>query len=34
MIGITSIYILAALKNIPDVYYEAARIDGASVIRQ
>ncbi len=34
MIGITSIYILAALKNIPDVYYEAARIDGASPVRQ
>ena len=34
MIGITSIYILAALKNIPPVYYEAARIDGASPIRQ
>ena len=34
MIGITSIYILAALKNIPDVYYEAARIDGASPLRQ
>lgn len=30
MIGITSIYILAAMKNIPDSYYEAARIDGAS----
>lgn len=34
MIGITSIYILAALKNIPEVYYEAARIDGASPARQ
>jgi multiple sugar transport system permease protein len=34
MIGITSIYIFAALKNIPDVYYEAARIDGASAARQ
>lgn len=34
MIGITSIYILAALKNIPSVYYEAARIDGASTLRQ
>lgn len=33
MIGITSIYILAALKNIPDVYYEAARLDGASPVR-
>jgi multiple sugar transport system permease protein len=33
MIGITSIYILAGLKNIPDVYYEAARLDGASSVR-
>ncbi|CAN5537786.1 sugar ABC transporter permease [soil metagenome] len=33
LIGITSIYLLAALKNIPDVYYEAARLDGASPIR-
>lgn len=33
MIGITSIYILAALKNIPEVYYEAARLDGASPLR-
>ncbi|PZQ89610.1 MAG: sugar ABC transporter permease [Leifsonia xyli] len=33
MIGITSIYMLAALKNIPDVYYEAARLDGASPLR-
>lgn len=33
MIGITSIYMLAALKNIPDVYYEAARLDGASSVR-
>ncbi|MFT4030006.1 MAG: sugar ABC transporter permease [Protaetiibacter sp.] len=33
MIGITSIYILAALKNIPATYYEAARIDGASSLR-
>lgn len=33
MIGITSIYVLAALKNIPEVYYEAARLDGASPIR-
>ncbi len=30
MIGITSIYYLAALKNIPRSYYEAATIDGAS----
>lgn len=34
LIGITSIYILAALKNIPETYYEAARIDGASTLRQ
>lgn len=34
LIGITSIYILAALKNIPPTYYEAARIDGASTLRQ
>lgn len=34
MIGITSIYVLAGLKNIPSVYYEAARIDGASTLRQ
>lgn len=33
MIGITSIYILAALKNIPSSYYEAARLDGASPVR-
>lgn len=33
MIGITSIYILAALKNIPETYYEAARLDGASPLR-
>jgi multiple sugar transport system permease protein len=33
MIGITSIYILAALKNIPSVYYEAARLDGAGAVR-
>lgn len=34
MIGITSIYILAAMKNIPESYYEAARLDGASPVRQ
>jgi len=34
LIGFTSIYMLAALNNIPDVYYEAARIDGASTIQQ
>jgi multiple sugar transport system permease protein len=33
MIGITSIYILAALKNIPEDIYEAARLDGASSLR-
>lgn len=33
MIGIASIYVLAALKNIPEVYYEAARLDGASSLR-
>jgi multiple sugar transport system permease protein len=34
LIGITSIYYLAALKNIPGSYYEAARIDGASSFQQ
>lgn len=33
MIGISSIYILAALNNIPESYYEAARLDGASPAR-
>lgn len=33
LIGITSIYYLAALKNIPRSYYEAARIDGASPLK-
>lgn len=33
MIGITAIYYLAALKNIPKNYYEAAMIDGASSIK-
>lgn len=33
MIGITSIYVLAALKTIPEEYYEAARLDGASSMR-
>lgn len=33
MIGITSIYVLAALKTIPEEYYEAARLDGASPLR-
>lgn len=30
MVGFSSIYYLAALQNIPNSYYEAARIDGAS----
>ncbi|MHB8128799.1 MAG: carbohydrate ABC transporter permease [Mobilitalea sp.] len=30
MIGISAIYYLAALQNIPKSYYEAAKIDGAS----
>jgi len=34
LIGFMSIYLLAALNNIPDTYYEAAQIDGASAIRQ
>ena len=34
MIGITSIYFLASLKNLPASYYEAAIIDGASSILQ
>lgn len=34
LIGITSIYLLAGLKNVPDVYYEAARLDGAGPLRQ
>ena len=34
MIGIISIYYLAALKSVPDTYYEAARIDGASQWQQ
>ncbi len=33
-VGIISIYLLAALKNVPDVYYEAAKLDGAGTIRQ
>lgn len=33
LIGITSIYLLAGLKNVPDVYYEAARLDGAGPVR-
>lgn len=34
MIGITSIYFLASLKNLPASYYEAAIIDGASSMQQ
>lgn len=30
MIGITSIYYIAALNNVPTSYYEAAELDGAS----
>jgi multiple sugar transport system permease protein len=33
MIGIVSIYLLAALKNVPETYYEAAKLDGASSVR-
>ena len=33
MVGIVSIYLLAALKNIPGSYYEAAKIDGANTFR-
>ena len=34
MIGITAIFFLASLKNLPQTYYEAARIDGASSFQQ
>ncbi len=34
MIGITSIYFFASLKNLPESYYEAAIIDGASAKQQ
>lgn len=34
MIGITAIYFLASLKNLPVSYYEAATIDGAGSIQQ
>lgn len=34
MIGITAIYFLASLKNVPDVYYEAATLDGATSVQQ
>ena len=33
MVGIVSIYLLAALKNVPESYYEAARLDGAGPVR-
>lgn len=34
MIGITAIYFLASLKNLPVSYYEAATIDGANSLQQ
>jgi multiple sugar transport system permease protein len=34
LIGFTAIYYLAALKNIPHSYYEAATVDGASSAKQ
>lgn len=34
MIGITAIYFLASLKNLPETYYEAAKIDGATSLQQ
>ncbi|WP_426348223.1 carbohydrate ABC transporter permease [Alloiococcus sp. CFN-8] len=34
MIGITAIYFLSSLNNIPESYYEAARIDGANGVQQ
>ncbi len=34
MIGIISIYYIAALKAVPRSYYEAAQIDGASSLQQ
>lgn len=34
MIGITAIYFLASLKNLPVTYYEAATIDGAKPLQQ
>ncbi|MBU9725481.1 carbohydrate ABC transporter permease [Diplocloster modestus] len=34
MIGITAIYFLASLKNLPETYYEAATIDGATSTQQ
>jgi multiple sugar transport system permease protein len=34
MIGIISIYFIAALKNVPIEYYDAAAIDGATPMQQ
>lgn len=34
MIGIISIYYIAALKNVPSTYYEAAQLDGATSEQQ
>jgi len=34
LIGITSIYYIAALKSVPKTYYEAAQIDGATSRQQ
>ena len=34
MIGIISIYYIAALKNVPREFYEAAAIDGATSLQQ
>ena len=34
MIGIISIYYIAALKNVPSAYYEAAQLDGATSWQQ
>lgn len=34
MIGMTSIYYIAALENIPKTYYEAAELDGATKWQQ
>lgn len=34
MIGIISIYYIAALKNVPSTYYEAAQLDGATSWQQ
>jgi multiple sugar transport system permease protein len=32
-VGLNMVIILSALKSIPDVYYEASKIDGASPVR-